>query len=378
MTDSKPPLIPLARPIVERGDFAGTERIADSGYLISGPIVAEFEAKFREMHEAKHAIAVATGSAALWVAQSALGVGPGDEVLVPDMTFVTTASSAMLLGARPVFVDIDPETYTIDSARLEEKITPRTKGIIPVHYAAQTANMIPILEIAKKHGLFVLEDGAAAHLSRHESGVMNGTIGDAGIFSFTPSKPMTTGEGGMITTNSDDVAGKARLYRNIGDVGKFEWDLLGWNFRMPESIALLGLKQIERLKDAIRTRREMAARFSGAFRAEESLVVPSIRPGADHNFQLYTIRLKPEQLSISRDHFMSHLQDLGVSSRLYYPCLHGQKVFHRFPRQPDSEFPVSTLYAETALSLPLYPSLTPSEEDRIIDAVLSTARKYRR
>lgn len=378
MSEPRPPLIPLSRPWLEPDDFSGTERLWQTGQLISGPMVEKFENRFRALHGTEHAVAVSTGSAALWVAQSALGVGPGDEVIVPDMTFVTTATSCMLLGARPVFVDIDLATYTIAPEKIEAKITPRTKGIIPVHYAGQTAEMDPILQLAREKHLWVLEDAAQAHLSLYRNERRAGTMGTAAIFSFTPTKPMTTGEGGMITTCDAAIAEKCRLFRNIGDTGTFRWDLLGWNFRMPEVIGMLGLKQIERLEEAVRARKKLAARLSAALEPCDAVITPFARTPGDHTFQTYTIRLRPEVLAIDRDTFMARLLDLGVSSRVYYPTLHDQKVFARFERQPDSEFPDSLAFAHSAVTLPIYPTLAESDVDRIADAVISIARDERR
>lgn len=377
LTPPKTHLIPLSRPWLSPNEFAGSDGIIEREWLISGPMVERFEEAFKKVIPCKHAIAVSTGSNALWVGQGALGIQPGDEVLVPNMTFVTTATSLMLHGAKPVFIDIEMKTYGMDPDRIEAKITPKTKGIIPVHYAGQTAEMGRILEIANRHGLWVFEDAAESHLSKF-GGRFCGTLGKLGMFSFTPTKPITTGEGAMITTDDDSLAQKCRLLRNIGDTGKFQWDYLGFNFRMPEIIGVMGLSQIQRLEEFVEIRRQNGQFYNEAFKDSDALIAPVIRNREDHNFQLYTIRLNLAALSISRDQFVDELAKRGVSGRLYYPCLHHQKVFSRFERQPEHEFPNSREYEKSALSIPVYPLLTREERNQVAQTLLDVAKEFRR
>src|SRR3989338_1206901 len=240
--------ITLAKPWFDDREAKSAAEVVASRWLISGPKVAQFEKEFAKKIKVKYTIAVGSGSDALLIAQQALGVTEGDEVVVPNMTFVSTATSSMYLGAKPVFADIEL----------------KTKGIIPVHYAGQSCDLNQIIKIAKKHGLFVLEDAAEAHLAKHQGRYVGG-ICDVGIFSFTPSKPMTTGEGGMITTNSEALARKCKLIRNFHDVGKFEWSDLGFHFRMPEMMGAIGLVQLKKLSKAITKRHKIAARYNKAF-----------------------------------------------------------------------------------------------------------------
>src|SRR5262249_7833652 len=242
--------VPLARPWFDETEVRGAADVVRSGWIIFGPKVEEFEQRFAAMVGAKYGIAVNSGSAALLVAMAALGVGPGDEIVAPDMTFVSTASSALFLGATPRFCDIERRWYGMDAATLERAVTPRTKAIVPVHFAGQSCALGPILDFARKKGIPVLEDAAESHLARYD-GRPTAPIGEIGIFSFTPSKPMTTGEGGMIVTSDKELADRCRLFRNFGDVGKFDWQELGFNFRMPEVMGAIGLAQLAKLEEAV-------------------------------------------------------------------------------------------------------------------------------
>ena len=360
--------IPLAKPWFDKEEPRVASEVIKSGWVIYGPKTMDFEEKFADIVGVKHAIAVNSGSSALLVAQAAAGIGSGDEVIVPDMTFITTATSCMYLGAKPVFADINLSNYSMDPTDIERHITDRSKAIIPVHYAGQTADMAEILEIANRHDLIVIEDAAEAHLAEY-NGKKCGGIGRMGIFSFTPSKPMTTGEGGMITTNDDDLAERCRQIRNFGDEEKFKWNMLGFNFRMPEVMGAIGGIQLKKLAKAVEKRREIALRYTQAFSELDSIITPDIRRIEDTNFQLYTIRLKLHMLDMGRDQTIDKLNELGVSSRLYYPCLHNQGVFAKICNQGDAEFPNAIEFADTALSLPIYPQLTHEEVDYVIMAL---------
>ena len=369
--------VPLARPWFDESEPSVARDVVASRWLIFGPKVREFEQRFAELHGAKHGVAVNSGSSALLVAMAALGVGPEDEILAPDMTFVSTASSAIFLGAIPRFVDIDPRHHNMDPEDLERRITDRTKLIVPVHYAGHAADMTRIRAIADAHGIPVLEDAAEAHLAKWD-GRYVGTLGQAGIFSFTPSKPMTTGEGGMILTNDDEVAARCRLFLNFGDTDKFRWDALGFNFRMPEVMGAIGLEQLKKLPAAIEERRAIARRYTAAFAGEPAILPPDPVSEETINFQLYTLRLDLERLSISRDEVLSRLAEQGVSARLYYPPLHRAKVFERFGATRDDDFPQTVAYARCALSLPIFPGLTDAQFDRVVTSLLGIVREAAR
>lgn len=361
--------IPLARPWIDDAEARAAAEVVGSGWLIQGERVEAFEERFARIVGAEHAVAVNSGSSALLVAMSALGVGPGDEVVCPDMTFVSTASAALFLGARPVFVDIELDYYGLDPVRLEDALGERTKVIVPVHYAGHSAEMGPILELARSRGVAVLEDAAESHLARYEGGKFTGTLGDVGIFSFTPSKPMTTGEGGMIVTDDAEVAEHCRRFRNFGDHGKFDWRELGFNFRMPEAMGAIGLAQLDRLERAVARRRRIGARYNEAFVESPHIDVPRERTGEDGNYQLYTIRVL-DGGPVARDTLRTELARRGIGSRLYYPALHRQGVFAGAGPFADSDFPGALEFERTALSLPIFPGLGEEEQDEVIEAVL--------
>jgi perosamine synthetase len=371
--------IPLARPWFDDGEVDAAAAVVRSGQLCQGPKTEQFEAAFAAKFRVRHAVAVSSGSTALLVAAEALGIGGGDdEVIVPDMTFVSTVTSAVRLGARPVFCDISLSDYNLDVAAVERRITPRTKAIIPVHYAGQTAQMDRLLDIARRHDLRILEDAAEAHLARFAGGKYAGTIGDVGIFSFTPTKPMTTGEGGMIVTDDDAIAERCRLIRNFGDHGKFHWDTLGFNYRLNEVASAIGLCQLAKLDHIVALRRDKARRYDEAFAGHDLIVTPAVRGPEDANYQLYTIRLRVDQMTVGRDQIIERLSRHGISTRLYYPALHGQGVFREFSPGTDADYPNAVEFQRSALSLPIFTGMTSQEQDYIIDVLPRVVAEYRR
>lgn len=362
--------VPLAKPWFSEAEVEAAADVVRSGWVVFGPRVKEFEAAFADLLGAKHAIAVNSGSSAILVALWAMGVRPGDEIIVPDMTFISTATAALFLGARPVFADISLDTYCIDPGVVEGLIGPKTKAIVPVHYAGHSADMRPLLEISERRGVAILEDSAESHLARYEGGAYTGTLGRAGIFSFTPSKLMTTGEGGLIVTDDDETAEKCRLFRNFGDSDKFQWDQLGFNFRMPEVMGAMGLEQLQKLPEAVSRRHAIANRYNEAFSTRTELILPPERRAEDTNYQLYTLRLQSEA-GLSGSEMIGRLLHAGVSSRLYYPPLHKAGVFAGMVNQTDGDFPNTILYERTAFSLPIFPTLTSDDQSHVIRSVLS-------
>lgn len=374
----EPLQVPLARPWIDERELQAAHDVIASGLLCQGAKTAEFESAFADAVGARHAVATSSGSTAILVALQAMGVRAGDEVIVPDMTFVSTATAAMYLGARPVLADITLTDYNLQIDRLGEHIRPRTRVVIPVHYAGQTADMAPLRDLAARHGLLILEDAAEAHLARYRGGDCAGTIGDVGIFSFTPTKLMTTGEGGMIVTADEGVARECRSIRNFGDRGKFDWDELGFNFRMTDIAAAIGLCQLAKLPEIVAARRRKAGRYDAAFRGIEAIVTPVVRAVDDINYQLYTIRLRLEQLRIDRDEVIARLAARGIASRLYYPALHRMPVFKDLGPFADERFPNAVAFERSALSLPVFTGLTEDEQDRIIEAMIGIVREAAR
>lgn len=369
--------VPLAKPWFDDNEPAAAHEVVASRWLISGPRVKEFEQRFSAMHGAKHGIAVNSGSSALLVSMSAMGVEAGDEVLAPDMTFVSTASSAIFLGAIPQFVDIDPRTHNMCPDDLERRITKKTRLIVPVHYAGHAADMTRIRAIADAHGIPVLEDAAEAHLAKW-GGRYVGTLGQAGIFSFTPSKPMTTGEGGMILTDDDGIAERCRLFLNFGDTGKFDWDCFGGNFRMPEVMGAIGLHQLDKLPAAIDERRRIASVYTAAFEGSPAIIPPNPVSPEAINFQLYTLRLDLERLNVTRDDVLAQLAERGVSARLYYPPMHRAGVFAPYSPGGDADFPETVKYSACALSLPIFPGISDPQLDLVTQSLIDIVRNASR
>ena len=361
--------IPLARPWFDESEALAAYEVVKSKWLFQGPQVERFEGMLAEMLGVKHAVAVNSGSSALLVALLALDIGREDEIIVPDMTFVSTASCALFTGARPRFADIELDYYGMDPGKLRNLITPRTKAILPVHYAGHTAKLDEILAIADEYGIPVIEDAAEALLSRYEGKGYAGTLGKAGIFSFTPSKPMTVGEGGVLITNDGEIAARARLARNFGDSGKFRWDSLGFNFRMMDIQGAIGICQLHKVRDAIEMRRAIGARYTDAFGKIPGLITPRVRHPQDMNFQLYTIRIDERLTGRSRDDLSEHLNASGVASRVYFPTLHDSGVFLHCEPGEARDYPNACEFAKTALSLPIFPTLSDEDIDHVIGSV---------
>ena len=342
---------------------AAIGEVLDNAAFILGPAVSRFEEKFAAYVGTKHALGVNSGTSALHLALLAAGIGPGDEVIAPAMTFVATASAIDYTGARPVLVDVDPVTYTIDPARIEAAITPRTKAIMPVHLYGQCADMDPILEIAKRRGLLVIEDAAQAHGAKYR-GRMAGSMGDLAGFSFYPGKNLGAyGEGGAVTTARDDFARTIRMLRDWGAEKKYHHVLKGYNYRM-EGIqgAVLGVKlsHLERWTEA---RRSAAACYRDRLAGLPELVPPKEQEACRHVFHVFAV-LVPR-----RDEVLARLQGAGVGVGIHYP-----QPVHLLPCFADlgyskGDFPEAERIAAMELSLPLFPELTATQIGKVADAM---------
>ncbi|WP_309616479.1 DegT/DnrJ/EryC1/StrS family aminotransferase [Salinibacterium sp.] len=354
-------MIPAAKPEIGDDERAAVDRVMQSGMLAQGPEVAAFESEFAGIVNGMHCVAVNSGTSALHMAFLAAGVGEGDEVIVPSFSFAATANSVALTGAIPVFVDIEIDTFAIDPAAVEAAITPRTKAIMPVHLYGHPANLVALKHIADKHDLLLLEDAAQAHAASVD-GIPVGAWGVAGSFSFYPTKNMTSGEGGMITTPSEDVARMARVLRNQGMERRYENEVVGFNTRMTDIHAAIGRVQLTKLAAWTAKRQSNAAFFTENLKG---VVTPPTASGAVHVFHQYTIRIAGHE----RDAFASELATRGVGSGVYYPT-----PIHRLPSFAlDLDLPVTEQAAAEVLSLPVYPSLTDDDLASIVDAVNAVA-----
>ncbi|MGA2599366.1 MAG: DegT/DnrJ/EryC1/StrS family aminotransferase [Bryobacteraceae bacterium] len=352
------PRIHVAQPWLAGNEKKYVNECLDSGWIAAGRFVAEFEERFAEFCGVKHAICCANGTSALHAALLALGVGPGGEVLVPTLTYVSTANAVHYCGATPVFVDSEPLTMNIDPARVEAKITARTKGIIPVHLYGHPVDMLPIKDAMARRGLFVLEDAAEAHGAEYR-GERAGSLATASIFSFYGNKIITTGEGGMVTTSDSQLASRVRMIAGQGmDPERRYWfPMVGNNFRMTNLQAAIGVAQLEQIDLHLAKRRQVAGWYRKHLSGlQDMITLPGEAPWAKHSFWMYTILLS-ENYPLSRDEFMEELDRSGIETRpVFYPM-------HVMPpyREPNGKYPVAESLSKHGVNLPTHGMLT--EED---------------
>ena len=369
-----------------------------SGWITTGPKAKRFEKEFAEYVGAKHALAVSHCTGALHLALWALGIERGDEVITTPFTFTATAEILGYLGARPVFVDVDPGTFNISPARIEEALengaNKKVRALLPVHFAGQTCDMDRILKIARHYNLKVVEDAAhAAGSARHMDGrgmAKVGTIGDITCFSFYATKNFTTAEGGMITTADDALAEKiavASLHGMNKDAWKrydksgswfYEIHDMGFKYNLSDVHAAIGLAQLKRADDFQRRRNEIARAYNDAFRAEESLQAAYSEPGIEHAWHLYVLRLRPELMKIGRNQFVEMLRERGVGCSVHCIPLHTMHYYQRNYGYRDTDFPVANDIYSRCLSLPIYAAMTDDDLNYVIETVLAIARENRR
>ncbi len=355
-------MIPIARPQMGEEEKQKVWEAMASGSLAQGPRVREFEEEFAAFIGAGHAVATSSGTTALHLALLGYGIGVGDEVITVPFTFIASANSVLYTGARPVFVDIGEEDFCIDPALIEGAITERTKAIMPVSLYGQPADMEAITEIAARHGLPVVEDAAQAH-GAAIGDRRSGTWG-IGAFSFYPTKNMTTGEGGMLTTDDGELAERVRLLREHGMKVRYHHDVVGYNFRMTDIAASIGLAQLPKLAANNGRRRAIAARYDAEL---SGVVAPHVRPRATHVYHQYTLRVN------ERDAFAEALKARGVGSAIYYPIpVHRQKPFLALGYGSES-LPVTDRLTAQVLSIPVHPSLSDDEVSAVVEAVNATA-----
>jgi dTDP-4-amino-4,6-dideoxygalactose transaminase len=333
--------------------------VIDSSAFAGGPFVATFEEAFAAYCDSRYAIGVGSGTEALWLALLALGVGPGDEVITVPNSFMATAEAITYCGARPVFVDVDKNTYTMDPAGLPQALTPRTKAIIPVHLFGQPADMDPILEFARKHGLFVIEDAAQAHGAAYH-GRKVGTLGDAACFSFYPGKNLGAfGEAGAIVTDDAELQEKIRILRDHGQVRKYHHTMVGWNARMDGIQAAVLSVKLRHLESGNQLRRSHAAYYDRALGGVEDVVLPFASPLVRHVYHIYAIRVP------NRDALLRRLTDIGIGCGVHYPVpIHLQEAYRALGYR-NGAFPVAESCAAEFVSLPMFPELTSTQVEMV-------------
>jgi dTDP-4-amino-4,6-dideoxygalactose transaminase len=355
--------VPIAKPIIGDEEIESVVEVLKSGMIAQGPKVDEFEQKFAEWVGAEYGIAVNSGTAALHTALLACGVGEGDEVITSPFTFIASGNSIVYTGARPVFADIDLKTYTLNPDAIEGLITENTKAILPVQLYGQSADMDRINEIAEKHGLIVIEDAAQAHGATC-NGQKVGSLGDMSCFSFYPTKNMTTSEGGIITTDDEDLAESAKMFRAHGASVRYHHDAIGYNFRMTDISAAIGLAQLEKIDEFNDKRIANAAYLNEGLMDVDGIITPYCAEGSKHVYHQYTIMVEKG----NRDEWVDIINDYGVGTGIHYPIpLYNQPIYRSLGF--EGHCPNAELAADNVISLPVHPSLTEEDLDTVIEAV---------
>lgn len=355
--------IPPAKPQIGEDERREVDRVLASGIVAQGPEVAAFEAEFAaELVGGRTCVALSSGTSGAHLGLLAAGIGPGDEIIVPSFTFAATANAVALTGAKPIFADIELDTYCLDPAAVETMVTERTTAIMPVHLFGHPADMTGLQEIADRHGLRIFEDAAQAH-GAALNGKPVGTFGDFAMFSLYPTKNMTSGEGGMDSCATEEIARRLRLLRNQGMERRYENELVGFNARMTDIHAAIGRVQLRRLAGWTRQRQDNAAFFDQSI---DGVRTPAVADGAKHVYHQYTIAVDDD-----RDRFAQALRDeYGVGTGVYYPIPN-----HRLPSfDVQVDLPNTEAAAKTVLALPVYPALTAEERDRVVEAVNAVAK----
>jgi dTDP-4-amino-4,6-dideoxygalactose transaminase len=357
-------MIGMVKPILGPEEQAAVAAVLGSGQLAQGPRVAEFEERFAAFCGVRYAVATTSGTMALWLALLAHDIGPGDEVITTPFSFIATANAILYTGATPVFVDIDPETFNIDPEQVAAAITSRTRAILPVHLYGLPCDMTRLTAIAARHHLAIIEDACQAHGAAVE-GRRAGSFG-AGCFSFYATKNMTTGEGGMITTDDEGVADRAKVLRAHGMRQRYYHERLGYNFRMTDVQAALGLAQLDRLPSLTARRQANAVFLSSALADLPDVFLPRRAPGYEHVYHQFTIRVP-----LGRDAFREGMTARGVGTEVYYPrSIPQQDVYRELGY--NTFLPVTETTAREVVSLPIHPALTPAELEQIAWAVSDT------
>jgi dTDP-4-amino-4,6-dideoxygalactose transaminase len=362
--------IPAAQPIIGEAEIEAAVRVLRSGKVVQGPEVAAFEEEFSSLVEGRHCVAVNSGTSALHLALMAMKVGPGDEVIVPSFSFAATANVVRLVGAEPVFADIEPTTFNLDPAAVEAAVSPRTAAILPVHLYGQAAAMDRLMAIAERHHLAVLEDACQAH-GATLYGTPVGAFGVAGCFSFYPTKNMHSLEGGMITTADAEFARQLRLLRNQGMEHRYANEIVGANMRMTDVAAAIGRVQLTQLAGWT-AQRQTNAKFLDS--AITGAITPPVADGAQHVYHQYTVRVEGGH----RDAFQVALTEQGIGNAVYYPTpIHRLRPFLSADGtvNPGWDLPETEKAAAEVVSLPVIPSLSQTQLQRVADVVNETGRR---
>lgn len=358
-------MINIAAPVIDSEERRAVDEVIESGMLAQGPKVAELEESWAKYCGTKHALAVNSGTAAIHCALYAAGVKEGDEVITTPYSFIATINPILMLGARPVLVDIDEETFNIDVSKIEAAITEKTKAIVPVDLYGQPCDWAELQEIAKKHNLKIVEDACQA-IGAEYKGIKTGALGDFGCFSLYATKNIMCGEGGVVTTNSDEAAVAIRSFRQHGMVAPYEYADLGYNYRMSDLHGAIAVEQLKKVEEFTKKRQENARKLNDALAGVAGIKIPTISENRSHVYHQYTILLDKD---MQRDQFIASLRDKGVGAGIYYP-----KPLHAYPHIAKlgykvGDFPVAEDLAARVVSLPVHPKVTDEDIEIIAAAV---------
>jgi dTDP-4-amino-4,6-dideoxygalactose transaminase len=379
--------VPFHRADIGEEEIAAVAEVMRSGWLTMGAKTFQFEKEFASYVGASHAVAVSSCTAALHLALEAIGLKPGDEVLIPSTTFTATAEAVTCLQGRPVFVDVDPISMNIDPQDARRRVTSRTRAIIPVHLAGQPCDLAEIRRIADAHKLFVIEDAAHA-LPASYRGQAIGSISDLTAFSFYATKTLTTGEGGMVTTNNKSFADRIRMMRLHG-ISRDAWNRYsgegdwyyevhesGYKYNFTDLHAAIGLVQLAKCDAMRNARSEVAARYSAAFAANPALEVPIVPDDRSSSWHLYILRLRDDVLTIHRDEFIHQLNKQGIGASVHFIPLHLQPYYQRALGYRRGDFPQAEAQYERCLSLPIFPAMSMQEIDNVIEAIADICQQH--
>lgn len=381
--------LPYCLPDISEAELGEVTAALKSGWLAKGPRTIEFEKRFADFVGAKYAVGMNSCTAALHIALLAAGIGPGDEVITTPMTFAASANTILHTGATPVFADIDPETGCMDPEAAEEKITPGTRAIVPVHYSGQACDLDRIYEIADKNGLFVSEDAAHALYTRYKGRMIGSVVRGAASFSFYATKNLCTGEGGMLVTDDAHIADYARMlithgmsrnaWNRYSKGGSWQYDIEepGFKYNMFDIQAALGLAQLSRIEEMQKRREWIAMQYNKAFEKMDALRIPAEAAyTTTNNWHLYVLRLKPEQLTIGRNQFIEELYNRNIGASVHFIPVHLMSAYRKRFGFKAGDYPNAEAWYECIVSLPLYSRMTDEDIDDVVCAVTNIVNKY--